>query len=108
VLDAWREEREKAALTFVADPQTKDGAAKLSSMIEAGQVDLKSIWKAMVHLLADEESRSKYTLKGLANNLSIWIDGGNQNGGKNNGGKPRKNHGTSANLERGNQQLEGL
>jgi hypothetical protein len=82
-LDAWKEEREKVGLTFVADPQTKDGARIIAGMIENGQANLGAVRKAMENLLANEEARSTYTLKGLANNLSTWIDGGGKSGGKN-------------------------
>lgn len=89
VLDAWREERGKAELAYVPDPQTKDGAARLATMIERGDTAEGDVRKAMANLLSDTEARERYTLKGLANNLSIWIDGGKR-GGKGGNGRPRR------------------
>jgi len=109
VLDAWRDERRTAGLTFVADPQTKDGASRLAVMIEREEVPVENVRKAMANLLSDEEARERYTLKGLANNLSIWIDGGKRNG-KAGGGKHRRGGRTDQGecLERGAKAFEGL
>jgi uncharacterized protein YdaU (DUF1376 family) len=109
VLDAWREERGKAELAYVPDPQTKDGAARLAAMIERGETAEGDVRKAMANLLSDTEARERYTLKGLSNNLSLWIDGGKR-GGKGGNGRPRRggppDQGTL--LEKGAKAFEGL
>jgi hypothetical protein len=73
LLDDWRDARKSVGYRFVCDRQTQSGAVDLAQRIDAGEITLADAAKAMRNLMADKEARDKYTLKGLANNLSTWI-----------------------------------
>ena len=73
VLGAWRSARDAAGLRYVGDMQTKNGAAAISAMVDSGEVEIVAVEAAMKNLMKDADAREKYTLNGLARNLSQWI-----------------------------------
>jgi hypothetical protein len=78
VLSGWKEARRAAGLSFVKDRRTLCGASTLSRMLREKEITLEQISQAMVNLMQNTTERTRYTLDGLANNLSLWVDGGPQ------------------------------
>ncbi len=74
VLAAWKRQREAVGLAFVRDRRTQEAAAEAATLIGSGEADIAMLEKGMKNLLRDSEAREKYTLKGLVNNLSNWLD----------------------------------
>lgn len=76
VLSEWEKARKASGLSFVRDRKTQSGASRIAQMVRVGEITIEQARNAMASLLLDSEARGKYTLDGLANNISVWVDGG--------------------------------
>lgn len=77
----WARMRSAAGLSAVEDANTRRGAEILALEIDGGRITLEQAELAIRNLMENAEARSKYGLRGLANNLALWIDGGPKEGG---------------------------
>lgn len=75
VLKIWQDERSKAGKANITDNQTKQGAAKLSQELRAGNVTEEDLRKAFKTALTEKEFE-KYSLNGISNNLAKVLDFG--------------------------------
>ncbi len=73
-IDAYTEARKNAKLSPTIDANTKDGARILAGMLQRGEIDLNGIRAALKNWTADPDAK-KYGLRGMANNISRFIDG---------------------------------
>lgn len=74
VMSEWEKARKSSGLSFVNDRRTQSGAARIARMVRVGEITTNNVRRAMSNLLLDSDARINYTLDGLSNNISTWID----------------------------------